>query len=175
MKTSFAIICSILLFGCASNQSKLGNQAQQESLKTWLDQKNIKVVATAARPTSNLNINSSLLRNSSSGSHINLTDNPNHIKIKGDSIFVQLPYFGTITGTGSYGSDNSIAYEGPLLKYARKFNTKKKAEIIDFQFITKKNELYSAQLTLYSNLTTHLSLSSTNRSTITYTGLVKKN
>lgn len=175
MKTSFAIICSILLFGCASNQSKLSSQAQQESLNTLLDQKNIEVIATGARPTSNLNIYSNLRINNSSGSQINLTDNPNYLKIKGDSIFVRLPYFGTLTRTGDYGSDNSIVFDGTLLKYARKFNAKKKAQIIDFQFVTKKRELYSAQLTLYSNLSTYLSLNTSNRSTINYIGYLKKN
>jgi hypothetical protein len=174
MKTSYILFLSILFIGCASTQNKNGNLAQQKKLDSWLNQKNFEVISTAAKPTSNMNLNAALLANNSSGNHVTLVDNPNYVKFKGDSIFVRLPYFGTRTGAGGYGTENSIAFDGLTSNYSAKYNAKKKAHIIDFEFVTNKRELYNLQLTLYGNLSTYLSLNSSNRSPISYTGHVKE-
>jgi hypothetical protein len=107
------------------------------------------------------------------GGMINLIGNPNHIRFKGDSIDVFLPYFGVRHAGAGYGREGGIRFEGVPSKLNVQENNQNKNIIINFQ-ASKETENLQFSITLFPNGSANTSVNSSQRSSISYRGEIRK-
>ena len=120
--------------------------------------------------------NSGLLQPGTTINNISLIGNTNFLKIKGDSVFGYLPYFGERRMSGNYGSnDIGISFEGLAEEFTVKKDSIKQEYQIYFEISDKKNsqESYQLRLTLFANLKSRLNVNSSHRTPINYSGIVE--
>lgn len=104
------------------------------------------------------------------GNRINLLDNPNFIRFKGDSVEIFLPYFGVRHSGVKYGSrDGGILYEGPISKLTISENPDREKVTIRFEG-NQDNENLQFFLTLFPNRNVRTSVNSSQRNAISYQG-----
>ncbi|MDR6302104.1 DUF4251 domain-containing protein [Mesonia maritima] len=106
------------------------------------------------------------------GNQISLIGNPNYIRIKNDSVNIQLPYFGERQIPGNYISNGGgIQYKG----LAKKFEMTQQKKEISIYFEGKhENELLKFYLTIYPNAKVITKVSSSVRDNISYEGFLKE-
>jgi hypothetical protein len=103
------------------------------------------------------------------GSTVNLTSDYD-LKIKNDSVFSFLPYFG-VAHTAEYGSRTSpMDFDLPLLNYSLEKN--KKGFSITFD-VKNQIDFLKFSLQVSESGFASLSVTSTNRQSISYTGTVQ--
>lgn len=108
------------------------------------------------------------------GDRINLMDNPNFIRFTGDSVDIFLPYFGVRQSGVNYGSrDGGISYEGLAENLVISENPEKENITIRFEG-DEANENLQFYLILFSNWNARTSVTSSQRSSITYQGAIKQ-
>jgi len=101
---------------------------------------------------------------------IHLTTNYT-LEFRPDLIKCDLPYFGRAYGGVGYGGDSGIKFEGKPMDL--KIEKKKKSHDIKVN-VKGKNDSYSLMLSVYFDGTAYLSISSNNRSTISFNGDIDK-
>ncbi len=112
--------------------------------------------------------------NAQQGGRINLTTNPNFIKINKDSANIYLPYFGNLfSGTSAITGNSGIEFEGLMEDYQMTVDDKKQTISVKFSAISK-NEQYDFSLSFFKNGKTRVNVNSNYRSNINYEGLTKK-
>lgn len=104
---------------------------------------------------------------------MNLLGNPNHIKFKGDSVDVFLPFFGVRHSGGGYGSDGAVIYEG-VMENLRVEESPRKGEMRVFFEGNRKTENMDFQITIYPNGKTTTYFGSSQRDRIIYDGEIKE-
>ncbi|WP_109832228.1 DUF4251 domain-containing protein [Reichenbachiella versicolor] len=110
--------------------------------------------------------------NPMSGNNIPLTGPTYDLIVKGDSVKVFLPYFGVSRIAPDYGSsDRGIKYEGLLRNYSVGNNPKRKQVVITFQSDSKNQEVYRYTLFMGAGDDASLTISSTHRDPISFTGV----
>ncbi|QTD39246.1 DUF4251 domain-containing protein [Polaribacter batillariae] len=141
-------------------------------LKETVNNKKIEVVFNWANPLG-LNNNvigiENILPPGSTPNNINLVGNSNFFRIKGDSLHIELPYFGRQQISRGYNADGGIQFEGVPKESNQVYDSKKNAYILKYSF-NDKSENYNAILTLFANKTSDLRINSTNRTSISYGG-----
>ncbi len=106
------------------------------------------------------------------GKRINLTTNPNFLKVKGDQVSADMPYFGVAQSAIGYGGgDTGIIFEETPKKYNVEFNDKKTKAVIKFD-ANNKSESFNVILHVYKNGNASLSISSSKRNSISYDGKI---
>ncbi|MEL4457279.1 DUF4251 domain-containing protein [Lutimonas vermicola] len=112
--------------------------------------------------------------NAQQGGRINLTTNPNFIKINKDSANIFLPYFGNLySGTSAITGNSGIEFEGLMKDYTMTADDNKKKISVTFSAISK-NEQYDFTLSFFKNGKTLVNVNSNYRSNIKYDGMTKK-
>ncbi|NRA92454.1 MAG: DUF4251 domain-containing protein, partial [Psychroserpens sp.] len=142
-----------------------------------VDSKSFEVISDLAYPQNTSAMNSlqgsGLLQPGSNVNQINLIGNVNYLRIEGDSIFAELPYFGERQMNVSYnGADSSVIIENILQNYEVKPNEKDNSVLISFN-AKAQTEILRFTLTLYPNMKTSMFLNGPTRFPIRYTGNVK--
>jgi len=172
MKICVCFLMALILVSCGS--SKNADATTNKELNEWIADKSFEIESNFAMPTNttavNAVLNSNLLGPGMSSGQINLIGNPNYLRIKGDSIYADLPFFGERRMGGGYGqSDGGINIAGLAKDY--KVTTKRGMYIITFSARDKKGtEGYNFILNLSPSLTANFSVNSTQRTTIQYRG-----
>jgi hypothetical protein len=106
------------------------------------------------------------------GNRINLTTNPNFLKIEGDQVTADMPYFGVAhTAIGMGSGEAGIKFEGNPKDYKVEFNDKKLKAIIKFD-ATNKSENFDVILSVYKSGSASLNITSSKRNSITYDGRI---
>lgn len=107
------------------------------------------------------------------GDRVNLIGNSNFIRFKGDSVDIFLPYFGVRHSGGDYGGDGGIEYKG----MAEELNIKKQEDknriILEFEG-DQSGENLDFMITIFSNGSVNTIVNSSERSSISYQGDVKR-
>lgn len=165
------IILFILMTSCATTKVIDNNQ-----IKKIVAQQSFNLESDTAQPLFTVGMsqleNSGLLGPGNSANNISLIGNSNFLKITGDSITSYLPYFGERRASVGYGTDNSaIEFKGVVKEYLAVWNEQKQHYHITFQ-AKSNNELFDVRMTLYPNLKSYITLSSSTRTSITYVGKV---
>ncbi|MCG9972361.1 DUF4251 domain-containing protein [Christiangramia crocea] len=107
------------------------------------------------------------------GGNINLIGNPNLIRFSGDSVEVFLPYFGVRYTGGGYGRNGGIKYEGLAENLSITENPEKKNIALDFEG-DQEGENLEFHIKLFANGSTFTSVNTSQRSTISYQGNLKR-
>lgn len=175
MKTLYILIGSFLILSCGS--SKDLDATSNETLNEWIHSKQYHIESTYALPFNSTAVsavlNSTVLGPGINSSQISLIGNPNYLKIDGDSIHADLPYFGERRMGGAYNSrETGVTVDGLLNDYS--VETKKGMYIIKFSARdTQGIENYNFILNLSPSLNASISVQSTQRTTIQYRGRVE--
>ena len=104
------------------------------------------------------------------GSTINLTTDDSTIEFRVDLIKSDLPFFGRAYSGVAYGGDNGMKFEGKPRNFT--LEKTKKAYVIKME-VKGERDYLSILLSVYFDGSAYLSISSNNRSSISYNGDVK--
>ena len=169
------LICCACI-GCAVKKNSVSPQ-KLEAFHTLIKSKSLHINSERAFPMMSNAMqqvfNSQILGLGNSGSSIDIMSTTNYIKIAGDSVFVDLPFFGELqSGAVTNGTDISISFKGKPLKYTSTYNDQKQHYKVRIDFKTKR-ERFNMTITLFSNGATNISVLSSHRSSIGYRGSVE--
>ncbi len=166
MKVYLVITCLFLAYFTQAQGKKPKKEIRQEKnelafkeSKNLIESLNYEFVANQASPQE--------------GRTINLTTNPNHLKIIGDSIDSYLPYFGRSHSADYGNSDSGIKCSVKYTKYEVIINEKKLQQIVKFSG-KGNNDSYEFSFTISSNGSATLYVSSNKKSGISYFGNVQE-
>jgi len=106
--------------------------------------------------------------NPQSGRQIDLTTNPNYLRVDQDHITADMPYFGVVQ-TGLLSGESGVKFDSESLSYDIDRNDKKQKITIQFK-IRNNNESYNCVLSVYSESNATLSISFNYRDRISYYG-----
>lgn len=174
----FAVLLILLVgtisFGCKSASTPLTAEDQQRMDRIVSD-RNFTMIARWAEPTPDASINAvasaGLLPPGSSPSGINLAGNTNHLKMKGDSVFIQLPYYGARQVVKAYGQADGINYKGLANDLKVNKNTNRNYYDIDFT-ARDRSETFVCSLRIYGGKRCLLTVQSNQRNQIRYDGII---
>jgi hypothetical protein len=162
-----------ILLGCSSTKNTMSDNDLIHSL---IASKSFEFSADWANPmvTQSMNAvaNSGLIPPGSNVSRINLAGNPNYIKVIGDSVSGNLPYYGERQFGGGYGSATGIEFNGIPEEYEQIFDTDKGKYYISFN-IRDKSDTYFVTMAIFPNKSTSVSVRLSNRNSIRYEGVIK--
>ena len=177
MKNLIGIISFILLLvSCDSTQNVVANATDLKEIAQMVDSKNIKFIAETASPiaTREMNQLSGLLPQGSTPSRIILSGGSDYFKMIGDSIAVEMAYYGTRQAGGPYESNRTgIELNAKPKEYDVKFDDKRKTYTLKYR-VHDNRESYNFTLKVFGNKKAELYLNSSHRSSITYNGYVRK-
>ncbi len=105
------------------------------------------------------------------GRSIDLTTNSNYLRFKKDSIHSEMPYFGRAYSGVAYGGRGGLDFKGPIRDYS--ISKGKKSYIIKAE-VRDTSDSYTIILTVFFEGNASLSISSSNRSSINYSGNIDK-
>lgn len=172
----FLIVLCCSLFSCKSSKKAL-SPAQIEAFNILVTSNEFIIESDVAYPqvTSAVSqvLNSQLfLANGNNASAINLVGNANFLKVKGDSVFSYLPYFGERQMQVAYGGidDSAIEFNDVMEDYTIKEN-KDKSKSISFS-ANSNNENFNVIIRLFQNRTSEIILNGASRFSIRYEGHV---
>ena len=161
-----------MLCSCKSSKTIISDSHPIHAL---VSSKSLEFTATSANPMVTQGMaaiaNGGLVPPGSTISRIELTGTGNFLKIEGDSISANLPYFGERQFGGGYGSATGIEFNGLPENYVQEFNTDKQKYTISFQ-INNSSDRYMVYVDIFPNLSSVVSVNMANRNAIQYNGRV---
>ncbi len=161
LKVLFVLVLSALVFTPGLSQEKTKKELKEE-------RKIEKQKQTEAMVNSKEFIFSARTAMPQGGRSIDLTTNPGSVKFHPDLIKSDMPYFGRVTGTAAYGGrDGGMKFEGKPEGYT--VTAKKKGYQVSAE-VKGENDTYRLSLSVSPEGSSSLSITSNNRSIITYTG-----
>jgi hypothetical protein len=146
---------------------------QIASFKDFIKNKSYTFLADTANPTMTNGVsavaNSGLWPTGGNISNILLQGNNSYLKVRGDSIEADLPYFGERQMGGGYDSNTGISFNGIPTHYKEDYNDSKNEVLITFT-ITEKLETYQVTLSIFPNKKATVIINSSQRFPIRYLG-----
>ncbi|MGB5430830.1 DUF4251 domain-containing protein [Eudoraea sp.] len=180
MKNGLVILGLMAIFWSCGSSEKAATSAsgiEDQILENLVTKKSFQIESEMAQPSTNNAMNSvansRLFLPGNSGSNINLTGNPNYLKVKGDTVSAYLPYFGVQQVTAGYGTGSAIEFNGIPDNWKSRRNAKKNSYEVTFT-IRRDTEVFQVSLTMYPNLTSHMHINSAQRNFIKYLGKVSE-
>lgn len=175
-KPYLLLLVSVFLFNCGTTSKTKTSKVKEDQLKSLLADKNFIITSDMALPmmTNSMNSlsNSGLLPPGSAANQISLIGNSNYLKVVGDSVSANLPYFGERQMGGGYnGNKTGIEFSGIPEKWELKQNEKTQRYDLSFK-INNSTESFRVSVTLFPNLTTTININSSQRFPIRYSGSV---
>ncbi len=168
---SLVVIGSILVFGCGSSKPAVSNAA----LDAMMEQETFQIVVRAAEPqvtTAMARVGNSggVMRPGSTMSRVDLTGDGYYIKLEGEKVSIELPYFGERQMGGGYGTDGGFTLEDTLAKDLKitKDEEKKTYEVTFSADNSSETLFFTIEVGSSLNSTTRVTSAQRNR--IRYTG-----
>ncbi len=164
MKKLLFLLLIIIHIGSVFSQSKSEKKKLKqenaikdfEGTKTWINSKNYSFVAIAAY--------------TQQGRRIDLTTNPNYLKIDQNKADIYLPYYGEVHSSSiGLNDEGGIIFKGAIEDYKVEFNDKKLRAEITFKAVGK-NDDFDFTLTIFKKGGGNLVVYSNIRSSINYDG-----
>lgn len=164
----------VLLYSCASTSRRSTAGPGMEALGERVSSRSYEIQATWAFPLMTQGItqvaNSGLLMPGSNANRIDLMGNSNYFRVEGDSVLINLPYFGERQIGGGYGNtDVGINFEGVPLSYELKKEEKQDRFTAEIR-VRDEIETLVINLFLFPSGKADINVNSTHRSSIRYTG-----
>ncbi len=108
------------------------------------------------------------------GRRINLTSNPNFLRIENDNADIDMPFFGeAYSARIGISGEGGIIFKGIIENYSLEYNDKKQRAIIKFN-AKGKSDYFTFILTVFKSNNANLYVTSNNRSGINYDGRIAK-
>lgn len=157
--TTFLIMISIVAFSQEKTKKQLKEEQKlekQNQIENLVNLKAFKFVGRMAYP--------------SGMKSVNLTTNPNFMIFTPDMIESEMPYFGT-SRTPVYGGDAGLKFKAK----PEEFTAEKGKKNYEIKVVVKgDNDKYKIYLTISFDGSADLSVSSNNRSNISYSGEISE-
>ncbi len=116
----YLLIVLTVVYSCGSTKNTM-NAQETEQFTNFIENHFFEFTADWANPmaTQGLNAisNAGLLPPGSNAGSIQINGTSNFLRIKGDSVMANLPYYGERRFGGGYGSSTGIEFEGVPLNY----------------------------------------------------------
>lgn len=169
MKILKNILVLLILSGCGISK----NEVKLDLQKLENDSRTFRIENNWASPMADQTLNqlTTILQNGSSGSRINLTGNPNHFEIIGDSLSVDLPYFGVRQMGGGYNNDQGINIEEKFANL-RISDAKQNSKILKMNARSKSGENFQFFVQIFQNGNTTIVANGSQRRSISYSGKI---
>jgi hypothetical protein len=162
MKTKISLLVVLFIFITVTTYSQEKTKKQlkeeqklekQKQVETLLNSKDFVFKARMANPSG--------MRS------VNLATNPNYVKFTADMIESEMPYYGKAYASAGYGGETGLKFKGkPEL-----FEVTKGKKNYEIKVTVKgENDRYKLYLSVGNEGSAALSVSSNNRSNISYTG-----
>jgi hypothetical protein len=169
------VIALSFLVSCGTSKVNYTSD-DMNALRELVDSKSFEIESDWAYPLPSIGLNSianaGLLPPGNNATQINLIGNANYLRIEGDSIKAQLPYYGERQIASNYGSTNTgILLNGLMKDLTVDFNEKKERYELRFQ-ANQDTETYQVTINIFSNRQASMSINSTHRNNIAYRGAV---
>ncbi|KPM33443.1 Hypothetical protein I595_346 [Croceitalea dokdonensis DOKDO 023] len=167
-------IVLLLVSSCGANKKTTLSDQEIEAFTSKMEGAKIHFVANVANPLGtqavNSVINSGLLPPGSNVGRIDLIGISNFLKIHGDSVSADLPYYGERQFGGGYNTTNiGITFDNAEVMTNLEFDSKKMAYRLQFQ-ADAAAENYTVNGWLYPNGKATIFINSSQRNTIGYMG-----
>lgn len=163
--------------GCGTTKGLKNSPEQIAELHELVQSKSYVFTANRAYPMPsqafNAIANSGLLPPGTNSGMIDLTTITSFLKIDGDSITGNLPFYGERQFGGGPTAKTGIAFKGVPFEYDQFYNEAKGYYEIVFE-IADKTEQYQVNVSLFPNNFANVSVNSNHRSTIRYSGTVER-
>lgn len=180
MKTSIVkyLLTTLFLVAC-SGQKQTISAEDKAKLKEMVDAKSIHLEAKWANPMATRSMNAissaGLLPPGSNAGRIDIMGTANYLKIKNDSVFAVLPYYGERQFGGAYNTQEvGIQFQGIPKDFEINYNEKKEHYTFEFGIANAHGEIFNVNGTLFFNMKTTFYINSTERMTIGYLGDISK-
>ncbi|MEP2239046.1 MAG: DUF4251 domain-containing protein [Maribacter sp.] len=173
MKTSILFIFALsIVAGCKSSKTMISDS---HAIHALIASKHIEFTATSASPMVTQSMtaiaNSGFIAPGNTVSRIDLNGNGNFLKIAGDSVSANLPYYGERQFGGGYGTTSGIEFNGLPDNYIQEFNSDKQKYTISFQ-INDSSDRYTVYVDIFPSRSSVVSVNMANRNAIQYNGSV---
>ena len=157
----FVFIALIILGFTVQAQEKKENRklADYSEITVLVEGDEYEFIARKANPTG--------------GRQIDLTTNPNFLRISRGNGEAAIPYFGRAFSAGYSSSDGGIEFDGPLQALEIEKNDKKMRVSVKFK-VKGEDDTYTCNLTITSMDNASLNVLSNKKQSIGYTGYVQK-
>lgn len=166
-----------LLFSCASSSQLSTQIGQKEKLSRLIESKNFQIEATWALPMNTVslqNVFNALAPIGSTAGRINLMGFSSFLKMEGDTISANLPYYGERQMGGVYNNrDSGINFETVPDDLKIEYNDAKSRYEISFS-ANHETEDYSVNMIVLPNLNSYINVNSSQRNSIRYEGKIMK-
>nr|WP_298926338.1 DUF4251 domain-containing protein [uncultured Allomuricauda sp.] len=166
----------VITAGCASNPKSTATTQEIEAINRLVSEKSFEIKANWANPLATGSINSianaGLLPVGSTANRIDLSGSASYLRVIGDRVEANLPYFGERQMGGTYNSNNiGIQFEGVPKDFEIVPNKKTQGYTMRFT-ISAATETYQVVAQLTPSFSSSLNINSTHRTAIWYTGNV---
>ena len=173
MKARILGVAIVLLTGCGTANKPLSAR-QWEALERVVTG-DLQFKARWAEPlqTNSMNqiANAGLIPPGSNVNRIDLTGTANYLKVKGDRVEMQLPYYGERQVNQTYGRASGMEFEGTATNIRTTKNESRNHYDLEFN-LKDKTELLQCNLRVFSNMRALLTIYSNQRQMIRYEGEV---
>lgn len=169
MKNVILLFFALIALSCGTSK-EVAAEDEWMGFEELVNSKGVEFQAEWAKPQTQLDMGM-LARVGDSPNRINLTGNPNFVRIAGDKTSGQLPFFGSQSfNVPSTATDLNIAFEDATpINMKMKYKERKNQYEISFN-VEGQSNTYNVHMTVFPNMFTILRVNSANRSTISYEG-----
>lgn len=161
---------------CASTVQVTDKIEKNETIINLVDSKKFEIKNEFVTPIAANGMISDIIAPRDNATNLSLDRNDSHFKIVNDSISVYLPFFGErrilTYGYSPSSHEGFIVYSGIPQKFKSYYDEATNEYRYDMRF-RKNCEAFRIRLTIYGDGSTRIFLSSTNRSSLFYSGKVK--
>ncbi|NDV42954.1 DUF4251 domain-containing protein [Flagellimonas sediminis] len=176
MKTLFHTIFTVALLFFVTGCSSVYQATPEEvaALDKIARDQHFEIQAMWAQPMASQSLNSianaGLLPPGSTASRIDIAGSRGYLRMVGDSVMADLPYFGERRMGGTYNPQQTgIKFEGVPKDFSLEPVTKGKGYVIKFN-VNQGAEAYQVVAQLFPNRTARIAMSSSHRTNIWYQG-----
>ncbi len=174
------VLLLVLIFGitlgCGSAAKVTQRSEAVAAFTRFVEQNTFEFRANTAYPMTtqafNSVANSGILPPGSNSGAIQLIGIPNFIKVYGDSVSGNLPFYGERQFGGGLTSNAGIEFKGIPKTYNQTYNEAKNRYDIAFE-ISDEMERHQVKITLFPNRSANVSVNSNQRNSIRYVGTVE--
>ncbi|RUA17481.1 MAG: hypothetical protein DSY83_03950 [Flavobacteriia bacterium] len=173
----FALLM-LLAMACASGPRSQATPAELAAFEKLISDKSFQIDASWAQPMASQGLNSianaGLLPRGSTASRIDIGGSGGYLRVVGDSVMADLPYFGERQMGGAYNPQKGgIQFNGIPKEFTLEPNKKGDGKTVRFN-ITHDQEAYRVIAQIYPSNFSSITIASTHRTTIWYQGTVSE-
>lgn len=171
-KISVVVFISLLFIGCSSSKEAV---AVNPALDTLMSEQAFKFEVRTVEPqvtTALMQIaNSGIIQPGNTIGNINVDGQGYFLSMDGDQVKAIMPYYGERQMGGGYDSDSGIEFDGLAKDLKIEKDELKQRYRIDFN-VDGSSETYMVTIAIAANLKSEVSVRSSHRNRIRYTGAV---